>query len=445
MPSFAQSIVMRSTLIFEIENPSQFAAKLLSWCSQYQEASYLNSNVGSSPFSKNNSYDLLVAFESLTEINLNSGKGFEHLKTFYEDKKDWLFGYLAFDLKNEIEQLTSKNQDHLHFPELHFFQPRYVISIVGHAVKVYYLSSLDSIDDINLLVEKISKTSVTNEKTPITKAIIETKVSRENYLNAVGEIKKHIQRGDIYEMNYCVEFFIASISLNPVKIYTALNSLSQTPFSCLYRNKTHYLMCASPERFLKKEGTRLLSQPIKGTRKRGFNAEEDELLKKELAKDPKEQSENVMIVDLVRNDLSRSAARGSVKVDELFGVYTFNQVHQLISSISCELKPEIHFVDAIKNAFPMGSMTGAPKVRAMQLIELFESTKRGLYSGAVGYISPEGNFDFNVVIRSILYNATNEYTSFMVGSAITANSNAEMEYEECLIKAEAMLTVLKAI
>ena len=152
-----------------------------------------------------------------------------------------------------------------------------------------------------------------------------------------------------------------------------------------------------------------------------------------------------MIVDLVRNDLSRSAARGSVKVDELFGVYTFNQVHQLISSISCELKPEIHFVDAIKNAFPMGSMTGAPKVRAMQLIELFESTKRGLYSGAVGYISPEGNFDFNVVIRSILYNATNEYTSFMVGSAITANSNAEMEYEECLIKAEAMLTVLKAI
>ena len=267
-------------------------------------------------------------------------------------------------------------------------------------------------------------------------------MSKEQYLKCVYEIKKHIQRGDIYEMNYCVEFFAENTEIAPIQVYTNLNSISQTPFSCFYRNDTQYLMCASPERFIKKEGTKIISQPIKGTRKRGETAHEDQKLKQDLLEDAKERSENVMIVDLVRNDLSRSAKRGTVRVEELFGVYSFKQVHQLISTVSAELKEEIHFVDAIKNAFPMGSMTGAPKVRAMQLIEEFENTKRGLYSGAVGYISPSGDFDFNVVIRSILYSEQSKSVSFMVGSAITANSDAEKENEECLLKAEAMFQVL---
>ena len=150
-----------------------------------------------------------------------------------------------------------------------------------------------------------------------------------------------------------------------------------------------------------------------------------------------------MIVDLVRNDLSRIAKKDSVKVDELFGVYTFDQVHHMISTISCELREDKGLKDVFEATFPMGSMTGAPKIRAMELIEKFEQTKRGLYSGAVGYISPEGDFDFNVVIRSMQYNALNKYLSFMVGGAITIGSDAELEYEECLVKAKALFEVLE--
>ena len=145
-----------------------------------------------------------------------------------------------------------------------------------------------------------------------------------------------------------------------------------------------------------------------------------------------------MIVDLVRNDLSKTAKQASVKVEELCGIYSFKQVHQMISTISSEIDQETHFVDVIKSMFPMGSMTGAPKIEAMKLIEKFEKTKRGLYSGAVGYINPQGDFDFNVVIRSILYNFDKKYLSFSVGSAITAKSIAESEYDECLLKTEAI-------
>ena len=156
----------------------------------------------------------------------------------------------------------------------------------------------------------------------------------------------------------------------------------------------------------------------------------------------KEKSENIMIVDLIRNDLSKNAIRGSVQVEELCKVYSFKQVHQLISTVVCTVDKDDNDVDIIKNLFPMGSMTGAPKISAMEIIEEEELTKRGLYSGAVGYFSPEGNFDFNVVIRSILYNASKKYASFSVGSAITSLSVIENEYEECLLKAKALKEAL---
>ena len=244
-------------------------------------------------------------------------------------------------------------------------------------------------------------------------------------------------------MNFCHEFYAENAIVDPFEVYLKLNRVSPMPFSCFYRNKDKYLMCASPERFLKKEGSKIISQPIKGTIKRGVTPKEDEALKNQLLNDPKERSENVMIVDLVRNDLSRTAKKGSVKVDELFGIYSFPQVQQMISTVSAEVKEEHHFVDVIKYAFPMGSMTGAPKIKAMELIEKYETTKRGLYSGTAGYITPAGDFDFNVVIRSILYNASEKYLSFTVGNAITHNSISESEYEECLLKAKAMFEVLE--
>lgn len=446
MLSFAQSIIMRNTLEFEIEDSLIFSSQLLNWANQFNVLCYLNSNVTALSEQQKNqqiNHDILLGVGAVAEICFNSGHAFQALKNFYDHKRDWLFGYLSYDLKNETELLSSENTDSLDFPALHFFQARYVFSLSGKCLQVHYLNELDTAAEIVELLKEIKAYTLDFQNSKKQQANIQAKVGREKYLQSVSEIKKHIQRGDIYEMNYCVEFFATQMQLNPLVVYEALNALSQTPLSCYYKNNHHYLMCASPERFMKKVGTKLISQPIKGTRKRGANAAEDTALKRELANDTKEQSENVMIVDLVRNDLSRSAQRGTVRVEELFGVHTFKQVHQLISTISCELKPEIHFVDALKNAFPMGSMTGAPKVSAMQLIESFESTKRGLYSGTVGYISPNGDFDFNVVIRSILYNSKNHYVSFMVGSAITANSNAQLEYEECLLKAEAMFQALK--
>lgn len=193
-----------------------------------------------------------------------------------------------------------------------------------------------------------------------------------------------------------------------------------------------------------KRGNKLISQPIKGTAKRGVNEVEDEALKQELRTQAKELQENVMIVDLVRNDLTRSAKQGTVKTEELYTIHSFKQVHQMISTVVCELRDDIGAVEAIKNTFPMGSMTGAPKFSAMQLMEQYELTKRGVYSGAIGYFDPDNDFDFNVVIRSLLYNSAENYLSFHAGSAITYHADPEKEYDECLLKAKAIMEVLGA-
>jgi para-aminobenzoate synthetase component 1 len=246
-------------------------------------------------------------------------------------------------------------------------------------------------------------------------------------------------------MNFCQEFFSENAYVDPLSVYHNLTNISPTPFAGFFKLGGKYILSATPERFLSKRGNILTSQPIKGTAKRSLDVDEDLRIKADLKNSKKEQAENVMIVDLVRNDLTKSAVKGTVKVDELFGIYTFPQVHQMISSISCELSPDVHFIDAIKNTFPMGSMTGAPKLRAMQLIDEYERSKRGAYSGSFGYIDPSGDFDFNVVIRSILYNTDTAYLSFQVGGAITYESDAEKEYEECLVKASAIMKVLTEV
>jgi para-aminobenzoate synthetase component 1 len=215
------------------------------------------------------------------------------------------------------------------------------------------------------------------------------------------------------------------------------------PFSVYLKQQPRYVLGASPERFLKKTSNRLVSQPIKGTIRRGRTTTEDEALKLALRNSEKEQAENLMIVDLVRNDLARSAETGSVQVDELFGIYSFQQVHQMISTVSATARADASLAEILGNAFPMGSMTGAPKIRAMQRIDELEATRRGVFSGAIGYITPDGDADFSVVIRSVLYNATDQYASFMVGSAITYDADPEQEYAECLLKASAMRSVLE--
>ena len=272
---------------------------------------------------------------------------------------------------------------------------------------------------------------------------IHKRITKKEYLQHLNAILNHIHRGDIYEVNFCQEFYAEDASIDPLKVYQKLNELSEPPFATFLKLKYNYLLSASPERFVRKEGQKIISQPIKGTAKRLQKEKLDTKLAEKLAKDDKERSENIMIVDLVRNDLSKTAIKGSVNVEELCKVYSFKQVHQLISTVVSKVSPKTDSIEVIKSLFPMGSMTGAPKISAMQIIEKEETTKRGLYSGAVGYFTPDDDFDFNVVIRSILYNQSKKYLSYSVGGAITAKSDPEKEYQECLLKAIAMKLALK--
>ena len=269
-------------------------------------------------------------------------------------------------------------------------------------------------------------------------------MTKEAYIQKITLLKQHILRGDCYEINFCQEFFASTVAISPIQVFQKLSAISPNPFAALYKYDNKWLICASPERFLTKQGSKIYSQPIKGTSKRDMvSAANDDANKDWLRNSSKDQSENVMVVDLVRNDLSKICEEGSVKVDELFGIYSFPQVHQMISTVSGTLKRNIEFTEIIKACFPMGSMTGAPKKKVMELIEKYETGKRGIFSGALGYINPSGDFDFNVVIRSIMYNEALGYLSYQVGSGITHYSNAAAEWDECMMKAEAIKKVFQ--
>ncbi|MCA0428254.1 MAG: anthranilate synthase component I family protein [Bacteroidetes bacterium] len=379
-------------------------------------------------------YEFLIALGSKKELISSTGSAIEKLQAFYDENKgEWIFHGLAYDLKNELEKLHSIHADPIDFPALFAFVPEHWLSIdkSGKCESSIDFPDLDSVPFPTPVPE-------------LSGIHFKRKESEASYCRKVNQIREHIRNGDVYELNYCTEFFAEGVQLEPYSIYQKLRTLSPTPFSAFVRIKNKYLLGASPERFLFKTGNTLYSQPIKGTSARFEDKAADESSKAKLLESEKERAENLMITDLVRNDLARSCKTGSIQVEELFGIYSFRQVHQMISTIRGELKPEIHPVQAIANAFPMGSMTGAPKVMSMKLIEQYEETRRGWYSGALGYCNPEADFDLNVVIRSLQYNAENQYLNFEVGSAITFDSVAEDEYRECLLKAKAMLRVLNA-
>jgi len=415
----------------------EFKAQLIGWAQQFDDIVWLDSNNYSQPHS---SYDSILAVDAFTSIQTDALDGFKKLNEYQSITKDWIFGYLSYDLKNDIEGLKSHNFDNLQFPDLCFFQPKKLFLIKDHTLEIRYLNFVS--DEINQDLSAIKKHSFQTIQFSENDFKIEQRISKKSYLNKVSTLLSHIHRGDIYEANFCQEFY-ANANLNPLDTYLKLNAIAQTPFATFLKNGDKFLLSSSPERYLKKSDLEVISQPIKGTTKRSQNLNEDFELKTTLADDQKERSENIMIVDLVRNDLSKIAQKGSVAVTELCQVHSFKQVHHMISTVQAEALPNVSPVDIIAATFPMGSMTGAPKLSAMNIIESLEETKRGLYSGAVGYFTPNGNFDFNVVIRSILYNATNAYISFSVGSAITSKSTPEKEYEECLVKAKAMRSVLE--
>ena len=430
---------MRTVAKYNIEYNYEFKTKLLQWANQYREVVVLDSNLYNQKYSN---FNMVVAVGAFTSILTDWQNAFEDLHNYQSVTKDWLFGYLSNDLKNDIEKLQSNNFDGLQFPDLYFFQPKKIFLIKENTLEIQYLNFIS--DEIENDFETICNIDLGNSKIPNKPIQIQQRITKDEYVNKVNTMLQHIHRGNIYEANFCMEFFAENCSIQPTQTFNKLNYLSQAPFSVYFKNNNQYLLCASLERYLQKEKDKLISQPIKGTAKRSNEINEDEFYKNQLEKNPKERSENIMIVDLVRNDLSKTAQKNSVQVEELCKVYSFKQVHQMISTVVSTIKDDVAPVECIKTTFPMGSMTGAPKISAMQIIEELEETKRGLYSGALGYFTPNGDFDFNVVIRSILFNAQNNYLSFSVGSAITSKSNPENEYEECLLKAKAMFEVLQS-
>lgn len=414
--------------------------QILNWANNhYTVVAYLDNN-GYDGYQYTN-YETIVAIGVWDKLEAGENAWERWQQFSHKHQGEWLFAGLSYDLKNELEQLQSQQPDHLQFPLLHCFVPEHLFLLPKGSKEWQILSKTQA---EATLLEQINQTlPQPSKKIDLSAVPLQSRFSFEEYCQSVRAILGHIIDGDVYEMNFCQEFFLENAAVEPLLLFYQLNEVARAPFSVFYKNEDKYLLCASPERFLKKEGNKIISQPIKGTTRRNRqDPQQDQMMATLLRQSTKDQAENVMIVDLVRNDLSRTCQWGTVQVEELFGIYAFEQVWQMISTISGELQEGVDWLSAIKNAFPMGSMTGAPKVMAMQLIEQYERSRRGWYSGAVGYVTPKGDFDWNVVIRSLFYNASKQYLSFQVGGAIVYDSIPEQEYEECLLKAQGILKIL---
>ncbi|MEN9699918.1 MAG: hypothetical protein RLZZ301_1116 [Bacteroidota bacterium] len=363
------------------------------------------------------------------------------LDAFFETHRGrFIVTSFSYELKQATASLPSTKQNPIDYPLIQCWVPEVCYRINGNDVRIFDGHATPLLQQLQLDFLK----ALSSENETKLSGIVHRGISKENYLRTVQKLKSHLQRGDIYEVNFCQEFRIQNLEINnPIGVYASLNAATKAPFSVYLQSPSHFVFCASPERFLKKTGQRLIAEPIKGTAARHPDKLTDDAIAAKLQADPKERAENIMIVDLMRNDLARIAKKNSVEVEELCGLYHFETVHQLISRISCQLAPETSYSQLLKALFPMGSMTGAPKLAAMQLIDAYETFSRGLYSGSIGYCLPTGDFDWNVVIRSLLYNREKQLLSLAAGSAITMLSANEAEYEECLLKINRILNGLQ--
>jgi len=475
---------------------------MLTWAAPFNICCFLD-NHSYHYSSSAHSVECLLAAGAADVLVVPAGTAFDRLREWADARPDWLFGHFAYDLAGETEPLHfggpgggGKGPDRIGFSDLLFFVPEILIELDRDSVRIgSFGANQEAIwQQVRQVVpcggqeeerhvrgqgerrvreeeeerrvgeqgerrvrEEEEKRHVgeqggaygleeagRNGREDRRPYEFESRFTREEYLATVVALQGHILRGDCYEVNFCQEFFSRDAVIDPQSAWFSLSAASPNPFAAYYRVGSSYLLCASPERFLKKTGARLISQPIKGTAPRMLLDQEADLRQHEwLYNSPKDRSENVMVVDLVRNDLSRVCVPGSVGVEELFGIYPFPQVHQMISSVTGELLPGTDWTEAIRACFPMGSMTGAPKNRVVELIDRYERSRRGIFSGAVGYVTPERNFDFNVVIRSLMYNSDTQYLSYQVGSGITFYSDPAAEYEECLVKARGLIKALE--
>ncbi len=383
-------------------------------------------------------YEFIAAAGPISVWHSDSSQ-FINPQQYIDDIQDWVFGHFNFEWLNSEFGLSNKAEDGAQFTAACLFQPEHIIYGIGNKITI-----LSVTENPETLYHSIESCTLRESKKFIKKPIeLIASVNKADYLKAVIDLQDHIKRGDCYEINFCTEFSTYDATIDAISLYEKLSNLSPAPMSCLYRNGDAWLICSSPERFIAKRGHNIFSQPIKGTIKRNTSdLFEDQILKNQLLESLKNKIENVMIVDLVRNDFSKFCLEGTVEVIEKFGIYTFAQVHQMISTIRGSINKDIAFIDIMKACFPMGSMTGAPKKRVLELVRQYETSNRGIFSGAVGYISPDNDFDWNVVIRSIMYNEASRYLGYKVGGGITFQSDPIQEYEECMLKAYALQKVL---
>lgn len=421
--------------------------QMLTWAAPFNICCFLDNHGYKTGPSSLHSAECLLAAGAVATFKASAGDALTRLKEWALTQQDWLFGHFAYDLAMETEPIHSEDRDMappsdapIGFPDLFFFVPAVLVELSSGFVRIGSFGQ-----DQEAIWREIGQTRPA-EAVPASPPTFLPRFTRDEYLSTLSTLQEHILRGDCYEINFCQEFFAQPATIDPMTTWWSLGRASPNPFSAFYRLEDSYLFCASPERYLKKTGNTLFSQPIKGTSARDrLHPERDRANRERLYNSPKDRSENVMVVDLVRNDLSRICVAGSVTVTELFGIYGFPQVHQMISTVTGQMRPGLHWTEAIRGTFPMGSMTGAPKNRVVELIARYERSRRGIFSGAVGYVRPDGDFDFNVVIRSLMYNAEKDYLSYQVGSGITFYSDPEAEYEECLIKAEGIRKALKMV
>lgn len=416
--------------------------QLLQWADSFEQVVWLDSNAYPN---NDNKYEAVLAVDADRIFQTDSKEGLNELKEYRKSNKDWLFGYLSFDAGRTINSTKENNRasDSLQFSKLSFFHPKKVFLLKEGSVEIHYSSDIEN--EIETDWKVIRELAVEEIPLVFPDLKINARLSKQEYFDKFQKIQAYIEQGEISEINFCQEFYASATLENPLAVYQHLNEISKPPFAAYLRMNDKYVLCASPERYLSNTNGKLKTQPIKGTAKRKENIEEDELARKALEEDRKEILENTITTEMIVEELQAIAKKGSVQITELCKTYTFKQVHQLISTIVCDLKPELHPVDAISGTYPMGSMTGIPKENSLAIIEELENFNRSLYSGSIGYFTPKDDFDFNVVIRSILYNAKNKYVSFSAGGAITALANPESEYKECLVKVKAMEEVLGSI
>ena len=384
-------------------------------------------------------YKLLVAFGGSRMVEPLCNK-LQELFKLWKENPVWMFGVLGYNLKNEFDNLQSRNTLHFDWPDMSFFIPETILTIDWNNNMVIQGKGHETLYTDILNFQYNPKNTV-----PLSiEGELHSDFIELEHRHTIEQIKEEIRNGNVYELNLCSAFVYSGANMpDSFAIFNELTKESPTPFSAYLTMANKTVISASPERYLYKHGSRLVSQPIKGTRPRGNTLQEDESLKRDLATNIKDRAENVMIVDLVRNDLAHISIPGKVSVDELFGVYTYSNVHQMVSTISSEMEDHYNWSEAIRHSFPMGSMTGTPKISAMQWIEKFEISNREWYSGTLGYIDPDGNFDFNVLIRSIFYDKTKQKLAYFAGGAITIDSIPEAEYHEMMVKAKAIQTILK--